>query len=124
MNLDDLFNKIYDEAQIKTKYYVIGMWIITDDYNNKGYIIDIIVCKGKSEEEALNEAKEYENSIKDIKDESYMILDVGETVLEATKDVKDIFIKISREEMFPDNDYIIELVKKAKQKECEIDARK
>lgn len=123
MNLDDLFNKIYDEAQKKVKYYVIGMWIITDDYNNKGYIVDIMVCKGKAREEALKEAKDYENTIKKITDEWYLILDVGETVLEATKDVKDIFLKISKEEIFPDSEFVATLVKNAEKKEREIDAR-
>lgn len=123
MNLDDLFNKIYDEAQIKVKYYVVGMWIITEDYNNKGYIVDIMVCKGKAKEEALKEAKDYENAIKKITDEWYLILDVGETVLEATKDIKDIFLKISKEEIFPDNEFVATLVKNAEKKEREIDAR-
>ena len=113
----------YELAKIKTKYYVIGMWLVTESYNKNGYIIDVIICKGKNLQEALKEASDYENEIKNIEFEKYLPLSVGETVFEATKDIKDIYNMIHKDEMLPNNSYVEELVEKAKKKEAEIDAR-
>lgn len=113
----------YNMKTIKDKYYAIGMWMVTDSYNSKGYIIDIMICKGKNHEDAIKEASEYENEIKNIEFEKYLPLTVGESVFEATKDIKDIYIMIHKNEMLPNNTYIDELVENVKKKEAEIDAR-
>ena len=87
-------------------YYLIGMWLITDDYNSKGYSIDLIVSKGRDMEEAIEEIKKYENKIKRISGEEYIPLTIGKTVFEATKNASYFRDLLWDKEILP-NDEII-----------------
>lgn len=120
MNLDKLFEDIYNNVKHVDKYYVIGMWLITNDYNKDGYIIDIMVCKGKNWQEAVNEAKTYENKIKNISEDTYLPLSVGLSVLEATKNSNKFYDLLARKEVLPNDEEILKLVEETKQKDVEL----
>ena len=110
MDLDKLFEDVYNNVTHDPKYYVIGMWLITEDYNKDGYIIDIMVCKGFNWQEAVEEAKDYENKIKKITDEKYLPLSVGKTVLEATKNSNKFYDLLAKKELLPDDEEILKIV--------------
>lgn len=119
-SLDKLLDEFNKGTEPIIKYYAIGMWLITNDYNNDGYIVDIIICKGKLWEEAVKEAKEYENKIKNITEEKYIPLSVGKSVLEATKDISRLYDLLVGKEVFPDNEEILEISRKVKVKDIEL----
>ena len=110
MNLDKLLDDFNNDRQPLIKYYIIGEWIVTDSYNKKGFIIDILVCKGSNYLEAIQEAKEFNHATKKIEAEEYLPLSVGKTVFEATKNSKIPYGLLHRKEVFPDNEEIQKMV--------------
>lgn len=103
-------NKLLDDFNKGKKeiiyYYLIGMWLITNDYNKTGYTIDMMVCKGLSYQEALEEAITYENAIKKIDEQEYIPLTIGESVLEATKNSDYFSHLLWKEEVLPNDERI------------------
>ena len=94
------------------KYYLIGIWIVSKDYTPKGFLIDIIVSKGYGYEDAVENIRKYENSIRMIETEIYLPLTVGNTVFEATKNFKNFYDLIHTNEVMPDNEIIQEAYNK------------
>ena len=117
--LDD-FNKGKKEV---VYYYLIGMWLITNDYNKNGYIIDMMVCKGDSYKEAIEEAREFENKIKNIEAEEYIPLTIGISTLEATKNASYFKDLLWVEEVMPDDEKIKNSFDFVVKKEKELNAR-
>ena len=105
-SLDKLLDDFNNGREPIIKYYVIGMWLITNDYNKDGYIIDFMVCKGQNWLEAVEEARKFKNSIMNIKFEKYLPLTIGKTVLEATKNTDYFGQLLWKEEVMPDDERI------------------
>ena len=117
--LDD-FNKGKKEV---VYYYLIGMWLITSDYNKNGYIIDMMVCKGDSYKEAIEEAREFKEKVMKIESAEYIPLTIGETVLEATKNASYFKDLLWVEEVMPDDEKIKNSFDFVVKKEKELNAR-
>ena len=106
VDLNKLLDDIMNGREEIVYYYLIGMWLITTSYNRNGYVIDMMVCKGKNWQEAVEEAREFKRSVLDIEEDEYIPLSIGKTVLEATKNT-DYFKKLLWvEEVMPDDEKI------------------
>ena len=103
VDLNQLLNDFNTGKEEVIFYYLIGMWIITDSYNKNGYIIDMMVCKGKSYKEAIEEAKEFKEKVMKIESAEYIPLTIGKTVLEATKNASYFKDLLWVEEVMPDD---------------------
>ena len=104
--LDKLFDNYNKGRKFDYYFYLIGMWLVTNDYNDKGYIMDIMVCKGQNYQEAIKEAEEFEKKTKKIIASEYISLNVGLTVLEATKNAPYFYNLLDKEEVMPDDERI------------------
>ena len=110
-NLNYLLKCISEGKEPLIKYYIIGMWIITNDYTDNGFLIDFIVCKGVNVEEAIEEAKKYENTIRKIKpkEQVYLPLTVAKSIQKATINANEIYDLLIRKKVLFDENRIQEL---------------
>lgn len=106
VDLNKLLDDIMNGREEIIYYYLIGMWIITNSYNKNGYVIDMMVCKGKNHNEAIEEAKEFKHKVMNIEAEEYIPLAIGKTVLEATKNTDYFSQLLWKEEVMPDDEKI------------------
>lgn len=106
VDLNKLLDDIMNGREEIVYYYLVGMWIVTTSYNRNGYVIDMMVCKGKTWQEAVEEAREFKRKVMDVEEDEYIPLTIGKTVLEATKNT-DYFKKLLWvEEVMPDDEKI------------------
>ena len=123
VDLDKLLDDLNKGKKEVVYYYLIGMWLITNDYNKNGYIIDMMVCKGDSYKEAIEEAREFKEKVMKIESAEYIPLTIGETVLEATKNASYFKDLLWVEEVMPDDEKIKNSFDFVVKKEKELNAR-
>ncbi len=115
MDLAKLLNNFQKNPE--PKYYIIGVWLVSDSYTKDGFLVDMVVSKGYGCEDAIKNLKDYESSFRKIKKEYYLPLTVGDTVLKATMNSKEIYDLLHRKNAMPDNKRIQELYKEVLSKE-------
>lgn len=117
IDLDKLLDDFNKGKKDIIYYYLVGMWLVTEDYTRKGYVIDMMVCKGLSYKDAIEEALMYEGEIKNLEAYEFVPLTIGESVLEATINASYFNNLLSVEEVYPDDKRIQKSFKEMVEKE-------